>query len=72
MKTLVWAFKSLPELGGKTGFVHCEAELAKKLIERGDAQDARTSPHKLKHIERSAGYDTKVMVARSAKRKKAA
>lgn len=49
--TQVWAFRALRELGGATGRVDCEEELARELIERGDAQDLAVGAVHLKEIE---------------------
>lgn len=59
MRTTVWAFKRIPELGGATGFVACEAELAARLITEGKAQDPRVGGRELKYIEDDATYENK-------------
>jgi hypothetical protein len=68
----VWAYKPMPELGNKTGFVLCDEAIASPLIAAGDVQDPRSGSLRLRHIERSlpqedAVYETKVMTPRSSK-----
>lgn len=60
---LVWAFKPLPELTHKTGFVTCEKPLGKRLIAEGRVQDPAVGAHWFKEIERfdASTYETKVM-----------
>jgi hypothetical protein len=50
-KALVWAFRPVAELDGATGFVSCEAKLAKRLISQGVAQDPRVGALSLRQVE---------------------
>ena len=67
----VWAFQPLPELDGETGFVACDAELAKKLIESEKAQDPRVGGLHLKEIQ-AGDYQTKQVKKKTTRRKKVA
>lgn len=78
---LVWAYKKLDALDGQTGFVTCDAKVAKALIKKGDAQDPQDGALHLHPIEGDAPdyvYETKVMEpeekqeARKPRRKKKA
>lgn len=60
MQTLVWAYKPLEELQGQTGFVACEQQLAKQLIDAGDVQDPAVGAIYFKEIQ-TAQYSTKGM-----------
>lgn len=51
-QTLVWAYKSLSELDGKTGFVETDTETAAKLIKSGEVQDIHIGAHHFKPIEK--------------------
>lgn len=51
IRTLVWAFRSLPELNGETGLVECDADLAAKLIAGDQAQDPRVGDKFFRAIE---------------------
>lgn len=48
---LVWAFAPIKELNNETGFVACDSELAKELIESGKVQDPRDGALHLKEIQ---------------------
>lgn len=61
--TTVWAFQPLPELKNKTGFVACDADLAKRLINENLVDDMRKGGALLRRITKVAEYKTKVMVA---------
>lgn len=50
-RTVVWAFRAIQELNGETGLVECEEELARKLIDKGLAQDPSVGALAFKEIE---------------------
>lgn len=73
MKTdeLVWAFKPLAELNNQTGFVTCDPEVAKKLIDKGDVQNPQVGALHLHPIEGDApGYDYETKVMKPKRRRK--
>lgn len=53
VKTLVWAFKPISDLDGKTGLVECDADLAQKLIKENKVQDPRVGANFFKTIEKA-------------------
>lgn len=65
---LVWAYKRLPELGFKLGFVECEASVAADLYASGDAQDPRVGCNTLKPMDDSP-YVSPNVVAKTTKTK---
>lgn len=61
--TTVWAFQELPELNNQTGFVACDSDLAKRLIDENLVDDMRKGGSFLRPITKVANYKTKVMEA---------
>lgn len=51
IRTIVWAYRRLPELNDETGLVECDVELADKLIAAEKVQDPRVGALHLKEIE---------------------
>lgn len=51
---LIWSYKKITELNGRTGFVDCEKSLAEKLIADGHAQNPSIGGNHLKKIESAA------------------
>ena len=49
--TLVWAFKCIPELDSKLGFVECDSDKAEKLIKAGKVQDPAVGALHLNEID---------------------
>lgn len=62
---LIWAYKKIDELKGRTGFIDCPKELAEKLIADGHVQNPNVGGNHLKPVdtssESSAAYEVKVM-----------
>jgi hypothetical protein len=56
----LWVYKKVEQLGGQTGFVEVEDDLAQQLIDDDCAQNPDCGAHYLKEIE-SGEYQTKVM-----------
>lgn len=48
---LIWSYKKITELNGRTGFVDCEKTLAEKLLADGHAQNPAVGGNHLKHID---------------------
>jgi hypothetical protein len=63
--TTVWAFQPLPELNNQTGFVSCDSDLAKRLIDENLVDDMRKGGALLRQITKVSSYSTKVMSAES-------
>jgi hypothetical protein len=69
---LIWAYKKLNELNGRTGFVECEKTLAEKLIADGHAQSPAGGANSFKKIENSvsvAAYEEAIKEKTTKKRK---
>lgn len=58
MRTIVWAFRALPELAGKVGFVECDERLALELIAQDRAQSLAVGALHLREIELAPIADT--------------
>lgn len=50
-RAVVWAFRPISQLNGQTGFVECDEEVAKQLIDAELVQDIAVGGLNLKTIE---------------------
>lgn len=79
---LIWAYKKITELNGRTGFVDCEKSLAERLVADGHAQHPNVGANAFRRIDtisptssayetrQESEYDTKEMTpAKTAKRR---
>jgi hypothetical protein len=69
---LIWSYKKITELNGRTGFVDCEKDLAEKLIADGHAQSLAGGANTLKRIENTnlvAAYEVAIKEKTTKKRK---
>lgn len=62
---LIWSYKKITELNGRTGFVDCEKTLAEKLLADGHAQNPNVGGNHLKKIE-----NAEIVTAYEAPKKK--
>lgn len=53
-RAVVWAFRQLPQLDHRCGFIECDEEMALSLIASGEAQDPRVGALHLREIEDTA------------------
>lgn len=65
---VVWAYKQIEELQGKTGFVNvADKELAQKLLKKGEVQNPQIGAANLLKIERGKPKAEKIVRRRKKK-----
>lgn len=50
---LIWSYKKITELNGRTGFIDCEKSLAEKLLADGHVQNPAIGGNHLNKIEKT-------------------
>jgi hypothetical protein len=69
---VIWSFKQITELKGRTGFVDCERNLAQQLIADGHAQDPKVGANYLKAVEKTDLVSAYEAVAKKTTKKRKA
>jgi hypothetical protein len=67
---VIWSFKKITELKGRTGFVDCERNLAQQLIADGHVQDPKVGANYLKAVEKTDMVTAYEIVEKKTKKRK--